>query len=195
MRALVFLLVLGWLAPAAAQPVPSKCNAAKYKAAGAYAQAIVACQAKAIQKGEGIDPGCLEKAGRKLQAGFEKAERKGDCNGSDGAETAQGIAIGFRIDLAGILPPQRCCALGGQICGWAADATACTGAGGTPGAEGSICDGESGLCELDAPASGPCCETDGLCTSGNVLVGDCTAGGGAFVNGGVCLETGECLAH
>jgi hypothetical protein len=199
MRALVLALAFSLLgaAPAFAQAAPSKCNAAKFKATGAYAQAILGCQAKSIQKGEGIDLNCLAKAITKLEKAFAKAENKGDCGGSDGAATAQSYADAFRIDLGGLLPPQRCCALSNR-CGWFPDETSCVGAGGAAGAEGTSCDGTTGTCVAGAPSSGPCCQTpEATCTTGpDVTIGECTAtNGNGFVDGGVCLATGECLPH
>jgi hypothetical protein len=200
MRALVLASVLSLLAaaPAWAQAAPSKCNAAKYKATGAYAQSILACQSKALAKGTGLDLDCLGKAIAKLEKAFEKAARKGDCNGSDGAATAQGQADVFRISLGeSLLPPLRCCAFT-NACGWAVDEAACTGAGGTAGAEGTNCHGNDGTCAAGAPSSGPCCETpDATCTAGpDVTIEACTAtNGNGFVDGGTCLATGECVPH
>jgi hypothetical protein len=200
MRALVLALALSLLgaAPAFAQAAPSKCNAAKFKATGAYAQAILGCQAKSLQKGAGPDLPCLAKAITKLEKAFTKAENKGDCNGSEGAATAQSQADAFRIALGeALLPPLRCCAFT-NACGWAVDEAACTGAGGTAGAEGTNCHGDMGTCEAGVPSSGPCCETqEAACTAGpDVTIGECTATkGNGFVDGGVCLATGECLPH
>lgn len=92
MRGLVLFLALLWVSPASAISVASKCNAAKYKAAGVYAQAILGCQAKAIQKGDTTEFECIAKAADKLEKAFVRAEKKGDCNGSDGAASAQGYA-------------------------------------------------------------------------------------------------------
>ena len=58
----LFVALLG-AAPAWAQAVPSKCNAAKLKATGAYLQAIFACQAKGVQRAASLDRACIEKAG------------------------------------------------------------------------------------------------------------------------------------
>jgi hypothetical protein len=197
MRVRVLALGLFFLG-APAQAAPSKCNAAKFKAAGAYANAILACQSKALAKGTGLDLPCLEKALARLEKAFEKAERKGDCNGSAAATTAQNQADAFRIALGEtLLPPLRCCAFT-NACGWAADEAACTAAGGTAGAEGTSCHGDDGTCAAGAPSSGPCCETpEGTCTVGpDVTIGVCTATkGNGFVDGGTCLATGECLPH
>jgi hypothetical protein len=200
MRALALVLGFALLgaAPAWAQAAPSKCNAAKFKATGAYAQAILGCQSKALAKGTGLDLPCLAKAIAKLEKAFEKAERKGDCNGSEGAATAQSQADAFRVSLGEtLLPPLRCCAFT-NACGWAVDEAACTGAGGTAGAEGTRCQGDTGTCAAGGPSSGACCETpDATCTAGpDVTIGACTATkGNVFVDGGVCLATGECLPH
>jgi hypothetical protein len=197
MRALALASAF-WLlaaAPAWAQAVPSKCNAAKLKATGAYAQAILGCQAKAVQKGASLDGACLEKAIAKLAKAFERAEKKGDCAGSDPATTAQNQADAFRIALGeALLPPKTCCAFT-NLCGWEDDATACAKAGGTAGAGGTVCDGETGTCVAGSPASGPCCENQGECNGGIVDVGACTGAGGTYVDGGLCLASGECLPH
>jgi hypothetical protein len=200
MRALAFVLVLGWLAlgsaSASAQAVPSKCNAAKFKATGAYAQAIVACQAKAIAKGQGIDLACLQRAAVKLEKAFVKAEKKDDCGGSNTAAVAKDQADQFRIGLGEqVLPELRCCEVtASNQCRWAASETACTDDGGTPGAEGSNCNSD-GACTTGSLSSGPCCELDGVCTAGQVDIGDCTGAGGAFMESGTCLASGECLPH
>jgi hypothetical protein len=193
--ALASALALLAAAPAWAQATPSKCNAAKLKATGAYAQAILGCQAKAVQKGDSIDGDCLQKAIDKLGKAFEKAEKKGDCAGSGGAATAQSQADAFRISLGeALLPPKTCCAFT-SVCGWEDDAFACTMAGGTPGADGSACDGESGACVAGPLASGACCENGGECNGGAVGISECTGAGGTFIEGGICLASGECLAH
>jgi hypothetical protein len=198
-----FLVAFVWLGlvaiPAAAQPIPSKCNAVKFKATGAYARAILGCQAKSLAKGQGIDEDCLARAFTNLEKTFAKAEKKADCNGSEGAATAQSQADAFRIALGeSLLPPLRCCAVsnaGAAQCIWLATETACTDQGGAPGMAGSVCDGETGACVTTSPASGPCCEHGGVCTGGEVEIGACTEAGGAFVEAGICLATGECLAH
>ena len=181
-------------APAWAQAVPSKCNAAKLKATGAYVQAILGCQAKGVQKGASLDRTCIEKALAKLEKAFEKAEKKGDCGGSGSVTTAQSQADAFRISLGeALLPPRICCAFT-DLCGWEADAASCNTDGGTPGAEGSSCDG-SGDCVAGPPASGPCCSHGGRCNGGPIGIAECTNADGTFVEGGVCLSTGECLPH
>jgi hypothetical protein len=202
MRALAFVVTLGSLAlgsaSASAQAIPSKCNAAKFKATGAYAQAIVACQAKAIAKGSNLDLPCLARAAAKLEKAFEKAAKKDDCGGSGAAPTAKDQADQFRIALGEqVLPELRCCAVtigASEQCRWAASDTACTDDGGTPGAEGSDCNSD-GECTTGSLSSGPCCELDGVCTAGQVDINDCTGAGGAFVASGTCLASGECLPH
>jgi hypothetical protein len=197
MRALLLALGLVFLgaAPASAQATPSKCNAAKLKATGAYAQAILGCQAKAVQKGASLDRACIEKARAKLEKAFEKGERKGDCGGSAAAPTARDQADGFRIDVGGVLlPSQICCGelgTGDDLCGWAEDASTCFKLGGIAGAEGSSCD-STGACVAGAPSSGPCCDNAGACFGGPITPAECTTG---FVESGICLAFGECLPH
>jgi hypothetical protein len=196
MRALVLvssLLLLG-AAPVWAQAVPSKCNAAKSKATGAYLQAVLACKAKSFQKGEPVAEDCFPNALAKLEKAFERAQKKGDCAGSGSAVTAQGNAdAGLLGVVAALFPEVVCCDLG-NLCGWRNDAADCALAGGTVGAEGSSCDG-AGACVAGPPAAGPCCTNAGDCNGGPVGVAECTGAGGTFVEQGLCLAPGECLAQ
>ena len=54
-RSLLSAFALLLALPAGAGPVigPSKCDAAKFKAAGAYAQGLAACRSKAAKQGAG----------------------------------------------------------------------------------------------------------------------------------------------
>src|SRR5262245_13522126 len=141
-------------APAGAQE--SKCTAAKHSAAGEYARALEACRAKALKRGVAVDPACEPKALLKLEAQFEKAEKKADC----AAESEEGIvavvADGFIEDLAATL--QRgsgvCCKLP-TSCGWVTDPALCEAADGVPGASGTVCDA-SGECVAAPTAGGGC---------------------------------------
>ena len=196
MRALAVASALCLLgaAPAWAQAVPSKCNAAKLKASGAYAQAILGCQAKAVQKGQRLDGECLQRAIAKLAKAFERAEKKDDCAGSDPHTTAQSQADAFRIALGeALLPPKVCCAFA-NVCGWEDDAGECAKAGGTAGADGTVCTSD-GSCVAGSPSSGPCCQNQGECNAGTVDAGACTGAGGTYDASGICLASGECLPH
>jgi hypothetical protein len=198
MRALVLVLAITWAAPAGAVSVASKCNAAKFKATGVYVQRILGCQAKAIQKGGGIDHDCVARAAAKLEKAFANAEKKDDCEGSDPASTAQSYGDAFRIDLIGLLPPQTCCQRssgGTDQCFFRVSDAECTSLGYTPGPPGSVCDGTTGLCATtSSPSSGPCCENDGICYAGGIAPGECTGPTATQVEG-ICLQTGECLPH
>jgi hypothetical protein len=74
-------------------PGPSKCTAAKFKEAGKKAAAKASCQSKAAAKGLAVDPACLAKAETKFDAGWTKAEAKGDC-----VTTADNAAIEAKVD-------------------------------------------------------------------------------------------------
>jgi hypothetical protein len=196
MRALVFLLVLGWLAPASAVTVESQCNAAKLKATGAYVQRILACQATAIQKGLTIDHECTARAAAKLAKAFANAENKDDCGGSGPAAGAQEFGDEFRIDALDILPAQTCCHRvvdGNDQCFYRVSDAECTSLGYEPGVTDSICDSLTGRCVTSSTSNpGECCENaTGTCFAGELAPGECA--GSTLVPNGVCLATGECL--
>jgi hypothetical protein len=74
-------------------PGPSACSSAKYKEAGKKAYGKLGCHRKAAQKGVPVDPACLAKAETKYNAGFAKAEAKGDC-----VTTGDAAAIEAKVD-------------------------------------------------------------------------------------------------
>lgn len=61
-----------------ATAAPSKCLAAKVKAAGKKAAGKTGCYSKALQKDLPVDPICLEKAEAKFTAAFAKADTKNE---------------------------------------------------------------------------------------------------------------------
>jgi hypothetical protein len=192
-----------WLAAPAVAQTESKCLSSQLKASGAYAEALAKCESKAAAKGEAVDPDCVAKAADKIAAAFEKAEGKDDCveSGTPVAEAVDDRVEEMVVDIGKILnpPPVVCCALGGSVCLYAADAATCSGVPmmGTPGAEGSVCTG-NGTC-VPAPASaGSCCQDFSLggtaidCANGVFDAGDCAGAGGTFSTA-VCSPSGLCL--
>jgi cysteine-rich repeat protein len=56
-----------------------KCASAKMKAAGKALSALSKCQSKALGSGTNADSECLQKAGEKFQAAFDKADDANEC--------------------------------------------------------------------------------------------------------------------
>jgi len=75
----VLVLGLGLASPCAAGDPAATCISAKLKAAGKSAQKLLTCHAKAVKKGEAVDPACLSKASDALAPSLAKAESKGGC--------------------------------------------------------------------------------------------------------------------
>jgi hypothetical protein len=157
--AAAFSLALGLAGvPASAQ---SRCVEAKLKAAGGYFGASAGCMSRSFAKGEDVDPLCVAKAQAKLQKGFEKALRKGDCPNPDELEQAADVvddAVPAVLEIVDP-PPPVCCSSGLGICLFAVDETACTvELNGFVGAPGTVCDGQLGTCvPAGTESAGPCC--------------------------------------
>jgi hypothetical protein len=200
MRLRILAIAALLAAPAGAGQVigPSKCDAAKFKAAGAYAQGLAACRSKAAKQGVPVDAACETKALAKLQKAFSNAEEKDDCTVSD-FDNAPLVATQTETyvdDLTEALSqPPICCnlAIGGadNRCGWTLGAAACTARGGAIGGEGTQCHGV-GSCETPPVGSGPCCENDGACEAGSINPPTCTNAGGTYLDDALCLPSGEC---
>ena len=148
MRLRILALAALLAAPAGAGTVlgPSKCDAAKFKAGGAYAQGLAACRSKAAKQGVPVDAACETKALAKLQKAFANAEKKDDCTVEGNAALVATQAETWVADLSEALSqPPICCnlAVGGadNRCGWTLGAAACTARGGAVGAAGTECHG------------------------------------------------------
>lgn len=171
---LVVLVVAGVLAGVGGRAgAQSKCQAQKYKAAGAAQKAKAVCFARAAKAGGDVDPACLSAADDKLGRKWTKAEAAGDCVTT--ADLAEGVVATDQC-LAGIAdvvdpppaPTSLCCNLGSS-CAHGLDAAGCTDVFfGTVGPDGSVCDGATGACVLGAAGTGRCCmASDGsFCTGG-----------------------------
>src|SRR5438552_6218870 len=70
---------------------PSKCEAARLKAAGKKAKAKLGCYAKATLKGVGVDGTCLTKAETKFSAAFTKVS---GCTGDGQAGAVEALVDG-----------------------------------------------------------------------------------------------------
>jgi hypothetical protein len=101
---LVVGIVVGG-APAFAQSTPGrKCASGKMKAGGKHASGELGCHAKAVAKGQPVDPTCLAKADGKLVTAYGKLEARGGC-----ITTMDAAAIAVRVDtfagdVVGALP-------------------------------------------------------------------------------------------
>lgn len=182
-----------------AQDVRSRCTAAKLKSVGSYFKAVTKCEAKAAKKGAAsAELLCLGKAQSKLLRAFQKAEKKKDCLAVGDLSDAQGAADdGLQIVIEILRAPPSVCCTEVSACFWAPDEAACTGAGGTPGAAGTVCSGD-GSCSPPPAAEGNCCQgvdnppLTGLCGGGSSQVA-CTNSGGSFVGDAVCLPAQLCI--
>jgi len=194
-------LALAAAVPASAQ---SRCVEAKLKAAGGYFGAQAGCRSKSFAKGTDVDPLCLAKAQDKLQKGFEKALRKGDCPNPDERVQAADVVDDAVPDVVEILdpPPPVCCATGSAVCFLTADEDDCTiGIGGVAGAPGTVCDAAIGSCVPAGTESyGPCCtdvplpsESAAECVVGLGIEGPCSSAAGTLSEG-TCHSARRCVA-
>jgi len=176
-RVAFIALCAGALAIGASEPVAaqSKCQALKYKAAGAVAKAKATCRARAAKSGVAVDPECIAAADNALARKWSKAERRGDCVTTDDAAegaTATEQCLARIDDVVDPPPPSSlCCNLGGS-CSHGLDEAACTSVfGGTVGPEGSVCDGATGSCSMPPVGTGRCCmlADGGFCEAGPTL--------------------------
>lgn len=199
---LVVLVAVGTLAGAGQQAgAQSKCQAQKYKAAGAAQKAKAACFARAAKAGGVADPACLAAADEKLARKWANAEAAGDCvTTGDLAEGAQATdqclaAIDAVVDPPP--PPSSLCCNLGDSCAHGLDAAGCTDVfGGTVGPDGSACDGATGSCVMGAAGTGRCCQTAGgtFCTGGPTLdLSGCVPPDFLdFPFGSTCAPSGSC---
>jgi len=118
MRVVIALLALSFVVPsvgqAALSPAAAKCVAAKLKASGKMAQALLTCDSKAVGKGVAVDPLCLAKANDKLAKAFAKATGVGGCLTSDDGGAVGGLLLGsrnlVRADLVTSASASKCTA-------------------------------------------------------------------------------------
>ena len=75
----LLVLSLAGHTPVRAAGTPAKCAAAKQKAAGKKAAALLNCYSKAVKKAVALDPACVSKAKGKFVSAFTKAEGVGGC--------------------------------------------------------------------------------------------------------------------
>ena len=148
-----------------------------------------------------MDPECLAKAQEKAGKALAKAEGKEDCIVTAPDAAVDAVVDDFVQQLVDTLnpPPVICCAVSGSACFYRADAAACSGAplSGTPGAAGSVCNGD-GTCSVPPATAGPCCEnfiTAGLpfdcAISSSFTPSSCGSLGGTF-SSAVCTPGGSC---
>jgi hypothetical protein len=200
MRPIVAALALLIALPVHAGEIlgPSQCQAAKAKAAGAYAKALAGCQARGIAKGVAPDAACAEKALAKLRKAFERAEKKDDCiqlGNSGGFRSATSDWIEDWRDI--LITTPRCCSRpvdSGAQCLFAFTESECQDEGGTLADFGDSC-GVGGTCQaIPSGDPGSCCQAQGECFSGLVTENECTMSEGTFFPAGQCLPSGACAA-
>jgi hypothetical protein len=92
--------------------VPNKCQAAKMKAAGKKASALLSCQSKAAAKSLPVDPACVAKAVGKFNAAFTKAESKPPCGTTGDNGSIESIVDDFSDLLACELQASPACNCG-----------------------------------------------------------------------------------
>ena len=76
--------LLAFASVKASAATPSKCSSAKLRATSKKASTRAKCYAKAVAKGQMVDGDCLSTASSKFNAGFTRAESKGDCRAPNG---------------------------------------------------------------------------------------------------------------
>ena len=77
----------------------SRCAVAQYGAAAKNVQMKAACRAKAVKRGEPLDPDCTSKADAVLEKKWEKAQRLNDCVEPTSTDEIADLADGFTRDL------------------------------------------------------------------------------------------------
>ena len=80
-------------------PLPSKCQAAKLKAAGKKASCVLGVDAKGIAKDLPPDSAKHAACGTKMSASFTKAETKTDCGAAPGDSTIETKVDNFEADV------------------------------------------------------------------------------------------------
>lgn len=91
-----------------ARPAPSpaqRCASAKLKAAAKYAASRLRCHERAVLRGVGTEPLCLQKAEDKFAAAFAKADLKGGCFTTGDAAAVRALADSFVEAAVGALEP------------------------------------------------------------------------------------------
>jgi len=194
MMAMLSVLVVSAGLIHAAGTDAGKCAASKSKAASKKLAAKLKCYQKALSKGAPVDTSCLMSAETKFNTAVGKADTKGGCLFTGDANTLERV-VDNAVKVINAFEPNStpgCCSFGGSgDCSYL-DATTCTGAAGTPGAAGTVCDGATGGCILPPATPGKCCTAsmDGFafypCLNGPGPGGfttdetSCNGGGGKF---------------
>src|SRR5579862_3679026 len=82
---------------------PNPCDSKKIAAAGKKAASKAKCQAKAVAKGAGVDPTCLDKAELKFGTAVSKAENASGCTHSGQTNALESAVDAFINDQFGEL--------------------------------------------------------------------------------------------
>ena len=183
---------------------PSKCEAARLKAAAKKAAGKLVCNVKALKSKTGptVDPTCLEKVESKYQLAFAKMT---DCSGDQatvetavddqcvsalGADATGGGTVGALCPACGgvttttttTIPgcPVSPCGSVGHAC--SANADCCT----------NSCDVSDATLPRCAPSpTGGCCQTAGDCSAGACTGGTCTCS----AIGSACSDSSDCCSN
>jgi hypothetical protein len=179
-----------------------KCASSKSKAASKKLAAKLKCYQKALSKGVGVDGACLTSAETKFNSAMSKADGKGGCAFPNDANTLERVVDNAVNAINAFEPnsPLRCCTGGVGFACYYGDAS-CP-AGGTVGAQGTVCDAATGACIAPSASPGHCCTIDPNfagpeCVSGPIYDGvSCTVGLlGSFDLTGLCPPDGGGCVH
>ena len=103
--ALVVALLAAAAMPASADPAANRCGGSKAKAAARYAKDLFSCHARALSRGEAVDPECTASAAGRVTSAFDKAEAPGGCSTTDDDANARSIVDAVRTAVDALLSP------------------------------------------------------------------------------------------
>src|SRR5581483_7213649 len=181
------------VAAAMSDSFPSKCEAAKRKAAAELAKGELGCYSKAAAKGVAVDGACITKAANKFTTALTKAGACADGGSPKSLVDSKCVAEAVTVSggmVVDVCPPPGCCqnptfqGMRTFACAAPLRPVDCTAEGGTP-VSGAVCD-ESG-CETPPGMPGGCCEVSGGCVA--VSGSNCA---GTLFRSSVCEPSGTC---
>lgn len=89
---------------AEADRAADRCAGAKLKAVGTYGKAVLTCEAVALVRETGVDPGCTGRALEKLADAFFKAEGRGGCVTAEDSGEASALVDADVAELLAAIP-------------------------------------------------------------------------------------------
>lgn len=166
-------------------PFPSKCAAAKRKAAGLYASASLACYAKAASSSTPVVAACLSKAAAKFATALGKAGACADGGGLQALVETVCVDAVVSTDVSGEVTDV--CSTANSTTSTLSSSTTTPTSSTTTTTHVLICEApnEIGCTDL-TPGCFPCSASGGLC--GQTCEHRCVFG---FADGGACAS---CLA-